>query len=107
MTRFTLMLTLLLAGCAEAAPPPPPPLTGQARADAETAEACRQRAEQVYDIRHRDDIYSPLPQVDSPFASNYRPGAVPSQNLSALHEHDQLIADCIRNTGAETSHTPQ
>jgi len=99
MTRVTLVLVFLLAGCA--APPPPP--SGQARADAETAAACRQRAEQVYDIRHRDAIYSPLPQVDSPFASNYRPGAVPSQNLSALHEHDQLIADCIRNTGAEAS----
>jgi len=99
MTRLALVLVVLLAGCDAPAPPP----SGQARADAETAAACRQRAEQVYDIRHRDVIYSPLPQVDSPFASNYRPGAVPSENLSALHEHDQLITDCIRNTGAETS----
>jgi hypothetical protein len=99
MTRGIVVLTLLLAGCAG----PAPPASGQARADAETAAACRQRAEQVYDIRHRGEIYSPLPQVDAPFASNYRPG-VPGPDLAALHEHDQLITDCIRNTGAETSH---
>ena len=98
MTRGILVLAFVLAGCAGTAPPP----SGQARADAETAAACRQRAEQVYDIRHRDDIYSPLPQVDAPFASNYRPG-VPGPDLAALHEHDQLITGCIRNTGAETS----
>jgi len=98
MTRGILVLTLLLAGCDGTAPPP----SGQARANAETAAACRQRAEQVYDIRHRGDIYSPQPQVDAPFASNYRPG-VPGPDLASLHEHDQLVTDCIRNTGAETS----
>jgi hypothetical protein len=101
MTRRILVAMLLMAGCAGPAPPP----SGQARADAETAAACRQRAEQVYDIRHRGDIYSPLPQVDSPFASNYAPGLPDDRNLAALHEHDQLITDCIRNTGAETSRT--
>lgn len=100
MTRCILLaLTLSLAGCTGSASTP----SGQARADAETAAACRQRAEQVYDIRHRGDIYSPLPQVDAPFASNYRPG-VPGPALADLHEHDQLITDCIRNTGAETTH---
>jgi hypothetical protein len=29
------------------------------------------------------------------------------QNLSALHEHDQLINDCIRNTGTETNRSNQ
>lgn len=96
--RGLLILALLLAGCAGPAGAP----SGQARADAETAAACRQRAEQVYDIRHRGDIYSPQPQVDSPFASNYAPG-VPAANLADLHEHDLLVSDCIRNTGAETS----
>ncbi len=95
--RMLLAPLLLLAGCTGPALPP----SGQARADAETAAACRQRAEQVYDIRHRDDIYSPPPQVDAPFASNYAPGT-PDQNLAALHEHDELINDCIRNTGTET-----
>jgi hypothetical protein len=103
MTRGMLLVALtLLAGCAGPALPP----TGQARADAETVAACRQRAEQVYDLRHRGDIYSPLPQVDTPFASNYAPGT-PDQNLSALHEHDELINDCIRNTGTETNRSRQ
>jgi hypothetical protein len=103
MTRGMLLVPLLLvAGCAG----PALPSSGQARADAETVAACRQRAEQVYDLRHRGDIYSPPPQVDAPFASNYAPGTL-DQNLSALHEHDQLINDCIRNTGTETNRSNQ
>jgi hypothetical protein len=102
MTRGVLVLLLLVAGCAG----PAPPQSGQARADAETVAACRQRAEQVYDIRHRGEIYSPPPQVDAPFASNYAPGT-PDRNLSALHEHDQLISDCVRNTGTESSRSNQ
>ncbi len=102
MTRGMLVLLLLLTGCTGPALPP----SGQARADAQTVAACRQRAEQVYDIRHRGDIYSPPPQVDAPFSSNYAPGTL-DQNLAALHEHDELINDCIRNTGTETSRSNQ
>lgn len=98
MTRRALVIMFLLVGCAGPASLPP---SGQARADAESVAACRQRAEQVYDIRHRADIYTPLPQTDSPFAGSYAPGALPTRNLSALHEHDQLVTNCIRNTGAE------
>jgi hypothetical protein len=102
MNLGMLVLLLLLAGCAGSASPP----SGQARADAETVAACRERAEQVYDIRHRGDIYSPPPQVDTPFSSNYAPGT-PDQTLAALHEHDELINDCVRNTGTETNRSNQ
>ena len=46
----------LLAACAA---PSPPPTSGQARADAATAAACRQRADAVYNERHRDTLYAP------------------------------------------------
>ena len=98
--RAAALLLLMLAGCAG----PALPRTGQARADAETAAACRQRAEQVYNIRHRGEIYSPPPQVNTPFSANYAPG-LPDRNLAALHERDELISDCIRNTGTQTNRT--
>lgn len=101
MTRAMLLVLMLpLVGCTNTLLPH----AGQARADAETAAACRQRADQVYEIRHRGEIYSPPPQVNTPFSANYVPG-LPDRNLAALHERDELISDCIRNTGTETNRT--
>lgn len=96
-----LLLLVLLSGCAV-------PLGGgpQSRADADTVAACRQRAEQIYDVQHRGEIYSPPPAVNTPFSSNYVPG-VTDRQLANLHEHQQLINDCVRNTGTETSRVQQ
>jgi hypothetical protein len=101
MTRAILLL-ILLSGCAI-------PLGGgvpESKADADTLAACRQRAEQIYDIRHRGDIYSPPPAVNTPYSTNYVPG-VTDRQLANEHEHQELINDCVRNTGTETSRAPQ
>ena len=39
-------------------------------------------------------------------SSNYVPG-MPDRRLADLHEHQELINDCVRNTGTETSRAPQ
>ena len=48
-----------------------PPLHGQERANAATVAACRQRAEEVYDIQHRADIYRPPPAINTPSSGQY------------------------------------
>lgn len=97
------LILFLLAACAG---PGPQLGTGQARADAETAAACRQRADDVYNMRHRDSIYAPPSQVNTPFSANYQPG-VQDRGLSALFERDSMVSDCERNTGAEGDRTPE
>lgn len=104
MTRVLwrpLLLLPLLVACGG-------PLTSrspQSRTDAQTEAACRQRAEEIYDRRHRGDIYSPTPEINAPSSGSYAPGA-PDRGLSQLYEHDNLINDCIRNTGTETDRGP-
>jgi hypothetical protein len=99
---FTILAAGLLFGCAE----PPPPPTGQARADAQTLAACRQRADTVYNMRNRDVIYAPPPQVNAPFSGSYGPG-VDDRSLSQMFERDSLMNDCVRNTGTESDRTPE
>lgn len=82
--------TLALAGCA--AP--------QSRADQNTDAACRARAEQAYDIQNRGAIYLPAPSGNTPFSSNYEVGDT-SAGLGALHAHDEMVNDCVRNTGTQ------
>ncbi len=94
--RSALFLPLLaLAYCA-----PPPPPVGQARADADTLAACRQHADQVYDRRYRDQIYT-ITNRDVPFSTGYAPG-VTDRGLAARYAHDNMVSDCVRNTGTET-----
>nr|WP_294511345.1 hypothetical protein [uncultured Rhodopila sp.] len=83
------------------------PASGQAQADAQTAAACRERADAVYDRQNRGDIYAPNSSVNSPFSANYNPDN-PSRGLSQLYAHDKLVSNCIRNTGtgAERSQPP-
>jgi hypothetical protein len=97
-----LLVLCLLAGCGE----PPPPPTGQARADAQTVAACRQRADAVYNMRNRDVIYAPPPQVNAPFSGSYGPG-VDDRSLSQMFERDSLMSDCVRNTGTQGDRTPE
>lgn len=79
----------------------PPPL-GQARADAQTVAACRQRAEQVYEIQNRPDIYRQPPAINTPSSGTYAPGGSSDRQLSDLYARDRMVSDCVRNTGTET-----
>jgi hypothetical protein len=88
-------MLLLLAHCE--APPPP---VGQARADAATLAACRERADEIYDRTHRGTIYS-INGQNSPFSGGYLPAPV-NQGLSDRFGRDSMVRDCVRNTGTET-----
>ena len=99
-------LALLLPALAIAACAVPPPPTGQARADAATLNACREHADAVYNRQHRDTIYS-ISSRDSPYSANYTPGVV-DRGLSQRFGRENMVRDCVRNTGTETdrSRTP-
>jgi len=101
MSRALLLLMPILA-FAQCAPPPPP--VGQARADAATLAACREHADAVYNRNNRDTIYS-ISSRDSPYSANYTPG-VYDHGLAQRYDHDNMIRDCVRNTGIETDRSP-
>ena len=86
-----------LAACTAASP--------QSRVDAETRAACRARADQLYEVRHRDMIYAAPQDSSTPFSGGYAPG-VPSRGLSQLYEHDMIMRDCVRNAGPESDREP-
>ncbi len=92
---FFVLPLLALAQCE-----PPPAPTGQAKADAATLSACREHANAVYDRQNRDQIYS-ITNRDVPFSTSYAPGAT-DRGLAARYEHDNMVNDCVRNTGTET-----
>ena len=96
MTRAlaALPLALLLAGCTFGGPPQ--------HADAVTAAECSRRADEIYGMRHpeqvfRQDTYTSslrdAPLGTSGLMSN------PSQGLSGQYEHGQIVRDCIDATG--------
>jgi len=97
MSRSVIQLVPVLLALACCAPPPPP--TGQARADAATLAACRQHADAVYDRVHRDTIYT-IPSTNTPYSANYTPGLV-DRGLAQRYAHDDMVRDCVRNTGTE------
>jgi hypothetical protein len=99
--RFCLLAgAIALSGCASRAP-----LTGQAQADAATRSACRQRAEAAYNQQNRGDIYSPASQVNSPFSGNFLPDKT-DRGLSQLFTHDEMVSNCVRNSGTGEERTP-
>jgi hypothetical protein len=101
MSRICVLLLPMLA-LAQCTPPPPP--VGQARADAATLAACREHADSVYDRTHRDTIYS-ISSRDSPYSANYTPGVV-DRGLAQRFGRDNMVRDCVRNTGTETDLSP-
>jgi hypothetical protein len=98
MSRKTALLLPLLLVLGQCAAPPPP--VGQSRADAATVAACREHADEVYNRQHRDTIYT-ISSRDTPYSANYMPGLV-DRGLSQRFGHENLIRDCVRNTGTET-----
>jgi hypothetical protein len=103
------LLLLTLAACSagpmggisdNAAGPGGP--AAQGNIDLATQQACRQRVNDMYEVRDRGDIYAANPTVNSPFSANYQPD-VPSRGLSNQFAYDQSLAECEHNSanGAE------
>jgi hypothetical protein len=106
--RLLLVLGVLaLSGCADS------PFGGrssgggsQAQADAQTRAACRQRAEEMDRQQNRAEIYSPPPQMNTPFSASYMP-ELNDRGLSDRYAHDKMVSDCIRNTGTGADRSAQ
>ena len=102
MSRLSVLLLPPLMALTHCAPPPP---SGQARADAATIAACRERADAVYNRRNRDQIYT-INNRNTPYSAAYAPG-VTDQGLADRYSHQNMIRDCVRNTGTETDRTTE
>ncbi len=90
---------LLCAGCS------PAPQTAASRANEATVTACREKAEQVYVRQNRDELYR-NDNSSTPFSAGPSTGT-PGYGLSSLYAHDQMIDDCVRNTGTQTQRTDE
>jgi hypothetical protein len=99
-TLLWLLPTLVLGACSA---PPPPTMTGQQRADAALRSACREHADAVYDRNNRDTIYR-ISTTNTPYSGQYPANSIDA-GLAQRYQHDNLIRDCIRNTGTETDRT--
>lgn len=98
---FLWLLPLAVLGACEA--PPPPTYTGQQRADAALRSACREHADAVYDRNNRDSIYR-ISTVNTPYSGQYTTNSIDA-GLAQRYQRDNLIRDCVRNTGTETDRT--
>jgi len=84
---------LLLATCS------PPPQTAAGRASQATLAACRHRAEDVYVSQNRDLLYQ-NDTSSTPYSAGPNTG-IPTHGLSSLFANQQVVDDCVRNTGSE------
>jgi len=90
-----LLALLALGACTFGAPP-----TSANRASQATMAACRERAEDVYVRQNRDLIYA-NDNSSTPYSAGPSTG-LPMHGLSAQYAHQQVIDDCVRNTGPQT-----
>jgi hypothetical protein len=88
------VLFLALAGCASD--------DANAHADAVTQAACRQRADEVFAMRHPDATYNADTYAsslrDSPFGTSGSP-SLPTAGLSDSYEREKLLRDCLAGNG--------
>ena len=82
-----------MAACAGGAATP------ESVTDRDTAVACRQQANTTYAMQNRDQIY----RIRDPFTPQSSTGLtdLPSRGLSDSFAQQQMIQNCIRNTGTE------
>lgn len=89
-----LMLTAALAGCATPSP--------EQRTSQVDRAACTQRAEEIYRMQNRGDVYRSDTYVtstrDAPFAGT-GVGAMPSAGLGSQFARQRIIGDCLRGQG--------
>jgi|HubBroStandDraft_2_1064218.scaffolds.fasta_scaffold224023_2 hypothetical protein len=87
-------LLIALGGCALGSSP-------QSHTDRATLAACREHASEVYNRNNRAEIYS-INQSGLPYSGNYVPGNQ-INTLAAQYHNDQIIDDCVRNTGTQVN----
>ena len=84
---------LLLAGCAGRSAHP--------TASAETAAACRDRANAIYAERHPETRYAQDTFTsslrDAPLATSGSP-SLPTRGLGDSYEYQEILRDCLRGT---------
>lgn len=85
----------------------PSPSTGDAKADAAIEQACRQRANEMYDRRNRAEIYAPIYGGGSPLSGTYTDVGI-NRDLSGRFAFESMVRDCIRtaNISAEKPVAP-
>ena len=100
LSRLLLVPALLaaLTGCAG---------DTRSRATAAQQEACRKRADEVYNRQNPADVYRSdqyiSSQRDSPFSSSM---SDPTAALSSRYARANLIDTCLRNAAAKPEATP-
>jgi hypothetical protein len=85
------ILLVMLGGCSLF------PSSPRSHTDQATLSACRSYASQAYDRQTRGTIYSITPN-GLPYSNNYIYGSQ-INTLAAQYANENLIDDCIRNTG--------
>jgi hypothetical protein len=95
--RFAAAAPVLLLVFASCSAPPP---TAAGRASQATLAACRSHAEDVYVSQNRDLIYQ-NDTSSTPYSAGPNTG-IPTHGLSSLFANQQVVDDCVRNTGSQT-----
>lgn len=98
-----LVASLLVAACTSGERPRIG-LVDYSKTDRATAEACRQRADEVYNKQNRGAIYAPQYSSNVPLSGN-APYTTVDRNLSAQWGYEKNISDCIRTAGVADSVT--
>ncbi len=88
------LLALLLAGCTWGGP--------RSHADAVTEAECNRRADQIYNMRHPDEVFG-----QDTYATSLRDAPLgtsgvlsnPSQGLSGQYERAKIVRDCLNANG--------
>ena len=93
---------LALAGCAE---PPAAAASSQTRSDSATLDACRRRANEIYDHQNRATIFAAHSGLNNPSSGAYVTGQT-DRGLSARFAQEQLIRECVRNAGGAAEASP-
>lgn len=95
--RAAPLVLLALAGCAGGTAQP------LSFTERQTIEACRQRANTAFNVQNRSEIY----QIHEPFAYQSSTGLTgdPTQGLSDSYQLQQMIQNCVRNTGTNADRT--
>jgi hypothetical protein len=86
----------------------PSGVAAQNRNDLATRDACRERANEMYDKRGRAEIYAPQSSVNTPQSANFVSG-VTDRGLAARFDYERTVNECVRNasSGAPSIVSPE